>query len=301
VSLTASASIDVLIVNYNSTDDLRDCLTSLDGEEIRQIVIVDNASNPDQLSELEPIVSGRENTSLVLSSQNLGFAGGVNRAFDQTTGAEDDLILVLNPDTTVSPGTAGLLATALRETGADIVSPVIRTGHGASGAVWYGGGTIDVRKGESYLTAEEPRKPMSNFSQTDFVSGAALMTSRKTWQALEGFRTDLFLYWEHTDLSLRAAKAGLVLGVVPGAIIWHRVGGSGDRSGKSTSYYYYMARNRLIVCGEYGSRLSILLVRGARATIRLVARASREEHASASKIFAVARGSLSGVMSRRSN
>lgn len=293
--------IDVLIVNYNSADDLQTCLISLEGEPIRRIVIVDNNSaNPD-VAALRSFVADREKVLLVESPINLGFAGGVNLAFNSTNEVDDDVVWLLNPDTTVGKGASDTLLRALQQSPADVVSPIIRTGHGEFSAIWYAGGRINVGTGESFLDATEPSSATSLSVPTDFVSGASLMTDRKTWRRLGGLREDLFLYWEDTDFSLRAKEAGLNLGLVPSASIWHRVGGSGDRSGKSASYYYYMSRNRLWICGQYGSKFDILLRRGARATVRLLARASREEHAAVRKMFAVARGSVAGLRPSRSN
>ena len=234
------------------------------------------------------------------STRNLGFAGGMNLAYSLASPEPGDLIWLVNPDTSTVGGAAVQLARAITTGAADIVCPVITTGSETSDTVWYGGGGVNVGAGESFHVAHRPSfSPHANqVQQTGFVTGAALMTTAKTWESLGGLREDLFLYWEDTDLSLRALEIGLQLAVVANATMWHRVGGSSDRSGKSRTYYYYMARNRLIVCGARSPKLGILLGRGFRSTVRLMARACREPQGSLTKFLAVAHGSFAGLLAR---
>lgn len=291
------SNIIVLMVNYNSSSDLRDCLRTLADEPIDRIVVVDNSSAAADFAALELIAATHSNVEIQRSDRNLGFAGGMNLAFAVARPRPEDIIWLVNPDTSVAPGCAEALARALRDDSADIVSPVITTGHGESSAIWYGGGGVRVKQGESYHLATRPQaQPNQTAVATGFVTGAALMTSANTWSALGGLREDLFLYWEDTDLSLQAIEAGYRLAVVPDAEVWHLVGGSSSREGKSAVYYYYMARNRLIVSGERTPRIGVLVGSGLRSTIRLVARASREPNGRFPKVRAVVMGSIAGLV-----
>ena len=298
------ALLHVLIVNYNSAADLRACLRSLIPERPNQIVIVDNDSAVEDYERVVRLAARLPGVTLHRSSRNLGFAGGINQAFALANPAPNDLIWLVNPDATASPGVGAALAAALASGDADIVSPVILTGEGerpGQPTVWYGGGGVRVKAGESFHIATQPTVPAGSGGvvPTGFVTGAALMTCARTWRALHGLREDLFLYWEDTDLSLRALEGGYRLAVVADAQMWHRVGGSSARSGKSEIYYYSMARNRLVVCGERTPRLGVLFGRGLRASIRLTARAAREPQHRWRKVAAVLRGSAHGLGARR--
>ena len=83
-------TVSTLVVSWNSRGFLGRCLESLPvGTEV---VVVDNAStdgSADFVAEKFP------QAKLIRLDRNIGFAAGVNRAFQDATG---DYILLLNPD-----------------------------------------------------------------------------------------------------------------------------------------------------------------------------------------------------------
>lgn len=90
--------LSVLIVNWNTRDYLRACLSSLEAACLGleyEIIVVDNASKDGSaamVSSLFPSVQ------LIASPDNLGFAAGNNLAFRHSRG---EWIWLLNPDTEV--------------------------------------------------------------------------------------------------------------------------------------------------------------------------------------------------------
>lgn len=123
------------------------------------------------------------------------------------------------------------------------------------------------------------------------------MLTAKTFRALNGFREDLFLYWEDADFSRRATDAGLRLAVDLDAQVWHAVGGSGDAHGRSATYYRYMQRNRLIVASTWSSRSGLVFGAGAVETLKLLARPIKERTGKLGKIRAGAVGLIEGFRS----
>ena len=91
--------MDVILVNYNSTDHLLKCLRSLydasRGLTIH-VWVQDNASrdNVGRVRVLFPDVN------LIKNHGNIGFARAINRSFPQGSAP---YILILNPDTIVAP------------------------------------------------------------------------------------------------------------------------------------------------------------------------------------------------------
>lgn len=98
----------------------------------------------------------------------------------------------------------------------------------------------------------------------------------RTWRELDGFREDLFLYWEDADLSLRAAGQGKRLGLVGNAVIWHAEGGSGEDSGHSVAFHYYMQRNRILVLRPVVGLRRLVAGSGSRTVLRGLVRALQE-------------------------
>lgn len=75
----------------------------------------------------------------------------------------------------------------------------------------------------------------------DWLSGCALLFSRKVWFTLGGFEEKLFIYWEDADFCMRAKEKGLKVVLVPQARVWHK--GSAYMSSQNFSKIYYIVRN----------------------------------------------------------
>lgn len=93
-------SVAVVIVNFNAGDVLADCLASV-LSQARQVVVVDNASDPDGF---EPVIAGFEQhprLTVIRSPINGGFAYGCNLGARE---CDEAAILLLNPDCIVAPG-----------------------------------------------------------------------------------------------------------------------------------------------------------------------------------------------------
>lgn len=89
--------VAVCVVTHNSADDLPACLVAiadLDYEPI-EVVIVDCASTDDSVEIIEESISPHLSFRHLELDQNLGFAGGMNRALNET---QAPLVLTLNPD-----------------------------------------------------------------------------------------------------------------------------------------------------------------------------------------------------------
>jgi GT2 family glycosyltransferase len=100
--------LSVVVVNYNTREDLRRCLTSLSACDPRpEIVVVDNASSDGSLA---MVARHFPHVVQVAPGHNTWFTGGNNLG---ASVAHGDYVLLLNPDTVVpSEALARLLAFA---------------------------------------------------------------------------------------------------------------------------------------------------------------------------------------------
>lgn len=296
--------VSVWLVNYNSADYLRTCLAGLTSPLIGSIVVLDNASAPADRALLQQLAAGDARVRLLFSEVNDGFGGGHQLIADATRGqgSPTDPIWILNPDTAVGDEAVAALSAVLTSGAADIVAPLIVTGQGDDAQVWFAGGRVDRRRASvqpAYTGQPLSVVPRSPLIRTEFVTGAAMMMTRETWDRLGGLRSDLFLYWEDVDLSLRAGAAGLRLAVVGTATIWHAEGGSaGTRTRTSAATYYYTARNRILVCAD-GHPFGLVAGRGSAYALRLAARAFLVGGAGRfERLGAVVAGSVAGLHGR---
>ena len=121
--------LSILIVNWNSREYLRRCLTSLDAtcrEIVPQIVVVD-AGSFDGCGEM--LVREFPDVQFVQSPENIGFGRSNNLGFTRVTG---DALLLLNPDTEILPGAVQSLLEGLRRfPEAGIVGPWLMNADGS--------------------------------------------------------------------------------------------------------------------------------------------------------------------------
>ena len=301
----APAEVVVWIVNYSSASLTRRCVGSISSPLVRRIVILDNAS-PDgrEAEELRDLAAGDPRVRVIASPRNLGFGGGHNAIARATEMSPAEFVWLLNPDTVVNEGVIEVLAETIASDQADIVSPTILSGEETL-RVWHCGGTLDRRTGRVHdtLVGRDPRALVSSPSllYSSFLSGAAPMMRRETWDSIGGFDEALFLYWEDADLCIRAQERGHRLAARTDATIWHAEGGSskGDRRGRAF-VFYLISRNRILVCRESVRHgWSLLVGPGTSAFLRLFAYAGlRGGRGGLSRSIAVLRGGFVGAFRR---
>jgi GT2 family glycosyltransferase len=102
------SSLSVIIVSYNTRDDLRLCLTALRQSTLRaQVIVVDNASSDGSAAMVR---ADFPEVTLIEPGRNLWFCGGNNRGLEAATG---DYALLLNPDTIPPPNALAALVSFL--------------------------------------------------------------------------------------------------------------------------------------------------------------------------------------------
>lgn len=104
------SSLSVVIVNYNTRDDLYACLSALNDSQLRpQIIVVDNASSD---GSAEMVESRFPEVVLLALDHNSWFCGGNNLGIQR---AQGDYVLLLNPDTLPQPGSLAAMVAFLDE------------------------------------------------------------------------------------------------------------------------------------------------------------------------------------------
>ena len=291
-----------IIVNFESAKMVRDCVVSLANEPLEAIVIVNNSPTDSQKELLKKIQLIDSRVSVVTAPRNVGFGAGVNLGVERLTLHGKDRIWLVNPDVVVTePNTVKRLTDVLDE-GFGIVSPAITTDTGYGTRVWFGGGTWDAARGVTehwgYHAPLDTLADRPDPEPVTFITGAAMMLRASVWAQLGGFRSDLFLYWEDSDLCIRAAAARVKLAVVPSVTVWHKVGATSAEAGKSALYYRYMARNRLIIAGAYTRKRHLLFGTGRAWTVRFFGLAMKSDVHPFAKFIAALRGTVAGVLHR---
>ncbi|WP_306250239.1 glycosyltransferase family 2 protein [Parvularcula sp. IMCC14364] len=232
--------VTVIIVSYNAgADRLERMLASLAAQTFTdfEILLLDNNSTDGCVDDL-PVM---QNMRLIRSEENLGFAGGVNRAATQARG---DWLALLNPDAVADPD---WLTNLMRGTqrypdtksfGAvqlNADDPALLDGLGdvyhATGIAWRGG------FGQS--AQARPDTDREIFAPC----GAAALYERATFEKLGGLEESFFCYHEDVDLGARLRLDGGRSIMIADAVILHE--GSGTTGRYSDFTIYHGARNRI--------------------------------------------------------
>lgn len=262
--------IGCVIVTYNSADVIADCLKSLHYSAYSSlyVVICDNASQDDTCAVVRAnapadfveasqgsLVARQDlplaRLTLIRSTHNLGFAGGVNLGLRLLMSNQDvQLFWILNPDCMVSPDTAKIYANRAAEAG-DFALMGCRTVFTEPGDRIQGdGGRVNRWTGvcESVnrgALAQNESLPAAH--SLDYITGANMVASRKFLERVGQMPEEYFLYYEEVDWAFRRGNLPLVL--ASGTIVYHHGGtaiGSGRLNRRPSSFAnYFNYRNRM--------------------------------------------------------
>jgi GT2 family glycosyltransferase len=250
-----SPKVFIIILNWNSWSDTLECLESLKSNDYPnyQVVIIDNGSKE------KPVVPSPE-IKIIYNQENLGFAGGNNIGIKYALEQGADYVLLLNNDTVVSDDFLTKLVKAGesdREIG--LLGPKIyfypMTGQPdkAKEKIWFAGGQVNwlYNKGQMRGWGEKDngQYDQPDIQETEYVTGCCLLIKREAVKKIGLMPEEYFLYYEDTDWSLAAQKAGSKCVFVPAARIWHK--GSASSKEGSPSYIYYHVRNGLVLAQRY--------------------------------------------------
>ncbi|MDL1963841.1 MAG: glycosyltransferase family 2 protein [Deltaproteobacteria bacterium] len=233
-------SVDIIIVNYNSTDYLIKCLESIYdslGDISANIFVQDNDSDDDvtRISELFPDVLITGNT------YNMGFAAAVNQALKQSF---SPYVVLLNPDTYVEKVFFECVLHYMEKNpDVGIVGPKIlnRDGSVQGSARSFPTPLTAFFGRNSFLTRWFPdnRITRQNILTTrsdgitpiavDWVSGACMVVRRKAIKDAGFMDERFFMYWEDADWCKRISLSGWKVVCFPQTSIVHYVGGSSDK------------------------------------------------------------------------
>ncbi len=245
--------VSVVIVNWNSGQQLRECLDSIEkfgGGFCGSVIVVDNGST-DRSMEFDGF---RVPSTLILAQRNLGFAKACNLGARHCV---SDYILFLNPDARLMEGT---LQKALAFMGSEAAKRIGICGArllGENGLVhrhcarfpdawsyvWHslGLGAIAPRLFRLHFMTEFDHL---SSREVDHVIGAFFLVRRSLFDALGGFDERFFVYLEDLDFSLRAKHAGWNSYYLAEAVAYHKGGGTSEQI--KARRLFYSLRSRLL-------------------------------------------------------
>ncbi|MEM8970532.1 MAG: glycosyltransferase family 2 protein [Pseudomonadota bacterium] len=249
--------ISVAIINWNTREMLRECLTSLtlntgSGASI-ELVVVDNGSAD---GSADMVAASFPTVSLIRNDENLGFSKAVNQAFSISTG---DYFLLFNSDAYVEDDTLTDCGVFLDEhpqfsiLGCRVTYP--DGSHQSScfrfsslrGIVLNSLYLSQVFRTSYFLNWDRyGHADWTKPREVDCVMGGFLMVRRSVIEAGDLLDSGYFMYGEEKDLCYRLFMRGLKTVYYPSAKVVHLHSGSSRRRPEVSAWVYEMKRRAIL-------------------------------------------------------
>jgi len=233
--------IAAIIINYNSSKLTQECIDSIVEKTATnlnyQIIVVDNCSQIADYKLLEEFCKSHsfKNLQLVRSKINTGFGAGNMAGYHY---ANAKYVAFVNNDTLFLNDCFSILKSAIeKDNSIAMVGGQSFTETGKRMVAFDHFASISKELfGRDFLEKVNPEKyPKRKFEYTNpqkvnYVQGSFMFTRTQDFNKVGGFDTNLFLYYEETDLCMRLEKNGKSCFLIPEAKYVHYHGASTPQS-----------------------------------------------------------------------
>ncbi|UTB33260.1 MAG: glycosyltransferase family 2 protein [Methanobacterium sp. ERen5] len=288
--------VAIIILNWNGWKDTIECLESVFQVNYPNycVVLVDNHSTDESMQKIVDYANGNEpvkskffeynpinkplqfvkvkecsetiqnqNNQLFIIENNIneGFAEGNNigMKFAAET-LNPEYYLLLNNDTIVKNDfLKHLIDESEKDVKIGILGPKIYY-YDHPNIIWSVGGKIDwnFARGLHIGINEVDHGQYDEISKFDYINGAALLLKDEIVNKVGLLNKNLFLYFEETDLALRAKSHGYRSLYVPRAEVWHKISQSGGGLSKPIGLYY-ITRNRWLFMKKWAKKSNYII------------------------------------------
>ncbi len=253
--MEAKGILSVLLVHRNTVNLIRQCISSLQaqvciapsGSEMEfEIVVVDNASRPQQRPRDLP-----DGVTVLFNDSNRGYAAAMNRALERSRG---EFVLFSNPDTWYFPGALQALL--------DAVHTLPKAGAVGPRIWWEKQRQLLLPPADSATLVEQTFRRLVRLRgswseklarrwlaetleywqaktplKVAALSGACILARRQAIRQVGTFDECFRLYFEDTDWCRRMGKEGYLLYCVPEAEIVHYYNQSGRQETEAQNWF----------------------------------------------------------------
>lgn len=219
-------SVSIIIVTWNSENDISDCLESLieqDYKNIDSIIVVDNCSSD---KTVEVIESKFKSVDLLKQQKNHFFTGGNNIGIDYALKTYmSDYVLLINPDT---KSDINLISTLLEEAKKDskigaIGPKILFWGNENEGKINSAGMIYDgFNQAYDRGVYEEDKGQYDKTEEVESISGCCMLIKSNLLKETGGFWLPLKMYLEEVELCIRIKKKGYKIIYTPKTTIGHK-------------------------------------------------------------------------------
>lgn len=213
--------VSVIIVNYNTAEYLRECLTSIYQwmDAATEVIVVDNASTD---TSVDMVKTQFPQVKLIQSEKNLGFGLGNNLGVQHAT---QPYVFLFNSDAFLQMDTArALLEYMQKNPDVKCVTPQVvlpktfeiqpkTFGYAPSlkRIVMQSVGLNRIFKKHSFFNGTDGEFRHAREMQVGWVSGVCMLMRREDFLKVCGFDARFFMYCEDVQLCLKLSKLGKIM------------------------------------------------------------------------------------------
>lgn len=239
--------VAVVILNFKVKEQTLKCVDSVKKSSYNNIaiIVVDNHSQDGLVKEIRK----QEDVVFIQNDDNLGYTGGNNAGIKYALSNGADYVFILNADAIVDKNTIQNLVITAEKENAGICGPKVLFGDKKT--IWYAGGTMDLANvlGGHRGLDENDIGQYDKIVETGYVTGGMMMIKREVFESIGLFDDQYFLYYEDSDFSFRAKRAGFKIIYVPTSTVYHE---NAQSTGLGSPLQdYFITRNRMLFASKF--------------------------------------------------
>jgi len=228
--------LSISIVNFNAKEPLRQCLESIQ-KNIKglnyEVIAVDNASRDGSIEMLKNDFSF---IKVIVNNENRGATVAKNQSFKEAQGR---YILILDSDIEILPGTVEAMVDFLNNNpqagivGPKVMFPNLRPQHSCNKSFpnlfslflnrIFFFASLRYRFYRSRIGSVYLGLRYNRIEEFAWLGGMCLLVRQELIRQLNGMDEDFFIYYDDTDLCLRAKKHNWKLYYLPSASVIHHL------------------------------------------------------------------------------
>ena len=230
-----SVKLSFIIVEYHSIDDILICQDSILENlslKIPYELIVSSNSIYSQSKQKE-LVEAYNDLKWVFNEKNGGFAYAMNQGLKVANG---DVLIIMNPDVRMRSNLELMLRYLISADSIGVIAPKIRNAQGEIQDSFRNFITPDrflLRHIGRFTSPNKKVGGEENPKEVDWVIGAFMMMTRKSYELTKGFDEGYFLYCEDMDFCKRVYQKGYSVVYYPSVEIEYQ----GTRSARHSLKY----------------------------------------------------------------
>lgn len=217
--------LTIIVLTYNSSHVIKDCLSNLNFEKYK-VVVVDNNSSDNTLEVVQHNFSKAE---IIANKKNIGFGRGNNLALNKVT---TTFALVLNPDAIIEEKDIDIILERMKlDQKVAIAGPLALENYPIS--------QDEIKQKKEEIKRDLVSIKDSYYKKTEcgidtkFIVGACAFFRVSIFQKIGFFDENIFMFYEDDEIALRVRNNGYYCLTVPEAVMVHKGGLSSKKSART--------------------------------------------------------------------